>query len=171
MIYLAVDSGMRWGELIGLQRKKLDFANRRVQVVDQLVRTAEMFHRTEPKTFALVRSITISRMTAEIIGSHLERYAGVGRDGLVLPNAAGNPLAESSFYVPLQERTGIVRYQAALPRPSPHQRGVGYRWRSAPEGNPSAHGTFVDRRHARSLWALTAEPRRSALGERRTRQW
>ena len=39
MIYLAVDSGMRWGELIGLQRKNLDLANRRARVVDQLVRT------------------------------------------------------------------------------------------------------------------------------------
>ena len=98
MIYLAVDSGMRWGELIGLQRKNLDLANRRVRVVDQLVRTADgKFHRTEPKTSASVRSITISRMTAEILASHLERYAGVGRDGLVFPNTAGNALAESSF--------------------------------------------------------------------------
>ena len=100
MIYLAVDSGMRWGELIGLQRKNLDLANRRVRVVDQLVRTADgKFHRTEPKTSASVRSIRISRMTAEILTSHLERHAGPGRDGLVFPNTAGNPLAESSFYV------------------------------------------------------------------------
>ena len=100
MIYLAVDSGMRWGELIGLQRKNLDLANRRARVVDQLVRTADgKFHRTEPKTSASVRSIRISRMTAEILTSHLERHAGPGRDGLVFPNTAGNPLAESSFYV------------------------------------------------------------------------
>ena len=100
MIYLAVDSGMRWGELIGLQRKNLDLANRRVRVVDQLVRPVDgAFHRTQPKTSASIRSITISRMTAEILASHLERYAGVGRDGLVFPNTAGNPLAESSYYV------------------------------------------------------------------------
>ena len=54
MIFLAVDSGMRWGELIGLKRKNLDLANRRVRVVDQLVRTADgMFHRTQPKTSGL----------------------------------------------------------------------------------------------------------------------
>ena len=83
-IYLAVDSGMCRGELIGLQPKNLDLANRRVRVVDQLVRTADgQFHRTEPKTSASVRSITISRMTAEILASHLERYAGVGRDAVV----------------------------------------------------------------------------------------
>jgi integrase len=36
---------------------------------------------------------------ASILAPHLERFAGVGRDGLVFPNTAGNPLAESSFYV------------------------------------------------------------------------
>ncbi len=117
MIYLAVDSGMRWGELIGLQRKNLGFANRRVRIVDQLVRTADgKFHRTEPKTRASVRSITISRMTAEVLASHLERYAGPGRDGLMFPDTAGNPLTESSFYVhhfkKAQVATGLkLRFQ------------------------------------------------------------
>ena len=90
---------MRWGELIGLQRKNLDVVNRRVRVVEQLVRTQDgKFHRKAPKTSAGVRSITISRMTAEVMTSHLERFAGTGPDGLVFPNTAGNPLAESSFY-------------------------------------------------------------------------
>ena len=112
MIYLAVDSGMPWGELIGLQRKNLDVVNRRVRVVDQLVRTQDgKFHRKAPKTSAGVRSITISRMTAEVMTSHLERFAGTGPDGLVFPNTAGNPLAESSFYAhhfkKAQESTGL----------------------------------------------------------------
>lgn len=48
---------MRWGELIGLQRKNLDVVNRRVRVVDQLVRTADgKFHRKAPKTSARSRS-------------------------------------------------------------------------------------------------------------------
>ena len=99
-IYLAVDAGMRWGELIGLQRKNLDVANGRVRVVDQLVRTADgKFHRKAPKTTASVRSITISRITADVLSDDLTRFAGSGPDGLVFPNTAGNPLAESSFYI------------------------------------------------------------------------
>ena len=71
-----------------------------MRVVDQLVRTADgTFHLTQPTTSASVRSTTISRVTAEILASHLERHAGPGRDGLVFPNTAGNPLAESSFHV------------------------------------------------------------------------
>ena len=47
---------MRWGELIGLQRKNLDVVNRRVRVVEQLVRTQDgKFHRKAPKTSAGVR--------------------------------------------------------------------------------------------------------------------
>ena len=98
MIYLAVDAGMRWGELIGLQRKNLDLANRRVRVVDQLVRTADgKFHRKAPKTSASVRSNTISRMPDDVLADQLTRFAGSGRDGLVFPSTTGNPLAESSF--------------------------------------------------------------------------
>ena len=41
----------------------------------------------------------MSRMTAEVMTSHLERFAGTGPDGLLFPNTAGNPLAESSFYI------------------------------------------------------------------------
>lgn len=98
-IYLAVDSGMRWGELIGLQRKNVDIATRKVRVVDQLVRTADrQFIRKAPKTTASIRSITISKATADLLADHLDRFAAPGRDGLVFPNTAGKPLAESSFY-------------------------------------------------------------------------
>src|SRR5487761_796631 len=38
LIYLAVDSGMRWSELIGLRQSRLDLLHRKVRVTDQLVR-------------------------------------------------------------------------------------------------------------------------------------
>lgn len=99
LIYLALDSGMRWSELIGLRRRNVDLHRRKVRVTEQLVRldTGE-FHRKEPKTAAGTRSITISPVTAGILADHLERFAADGPDGLVFPNAAGNPIASSSFY-------------------------------------------------------------------------
>ena len=99
LIYLAVDSGMRWSELIGLRRSKLDLRTRKVRVTEQLVRleTGEWL-RKEPKTPASVRSITLSSVTAEIVARHLEQLASPGPDGLVFPNAAGNPLAAASFW-------------------------------------------------------------------------
>ncbi len=99
LIYLAVDSGMRWSELIGLRRSKLDLRTRKVRVTEQLVRleTGEWL-RKEPKTPASVRSITLSSVTAEILARHLERLASTGPDGLVFPDAAGNPIAAASFW-------------------------------------------------------------------------
>jgi site-specific recombinase XerC len=98
LIYLAVDSGMRWSELIGLRRSKLDLRVRKVRVTEQLIRLESgEWLRKEPKTPASVRSITLSSVTAEILARHLERFAAPGPDGLVFPNAAGNPIAAASF--------------------------------------------------------------------------
>ena len=38
LIYLAVDSGMRWSELVGLRRSRLDLRTRKVRVTEQLIR-------------------------------------------------------------------------------------------------------------------------------------
>jgi integrase len=97
-IYLAVDSGMRWSELVGLRRSRVDLRRRKVRVTDQLVQLEDRsWLRKEPKTSAGLRSITISPVTAEVLGDHVERFAQQGPDGLVFPNAAGNPLSASSF--------------------------------------------------------------------------
>ncbi|MFN0026841.1 MAG: tyrosine-type recombinase/integrase [Acidimicrobiales bacterium] len=98
LIYVAVDSGMRWSELVGLRRSRVDCSRRKVRVTDQLVRlnTGE-FVRQEPKTAAGVRSITIANATATVLSSHLERFSQPGPDGLVFPNGAGKPLSASSF--------------------------------------------------------------------------
>ncbi len=97
LIYLAVDAGMRWSELVGLRRARVDLRNRKVRVTEQLVRLdSGEWLRKEPKTGASVRSITISPFTAEVLAGHLERFAVPGLDGLVF--GAGKPVAESSFW-------------------------------------------------------------------------
>jgi integrase len=99
LIYLAVDSGMRWSELIGLRRAKLDLRLHKVRVTEQLIRLESgEWVRKEPKTPASVRSITISSVTAELLAEHLERFASTGTDGLVFPNAADHPIAAASFW-------------------------------------------------------------------------
>jgi integrase len=99
LIYLAVDTGMRWSELIGLRRSKLDVHRCKVRVTEQLIRLETgVWVRKEPKTPASVRSITISPVTAEIMVDHSERFAAVGPDGLVFPNSAMNPISSSSFW-------------------------------------------------------------------------
>src|SRR3546814_6584908 len=74
LIYVAVDSGMRWSELIGLRRRSVDLSTRKIRVTDQLVQLSDRsFLRKEPKTAAGVRSITIAPFTASLLGAHLDR--------------------------------------------------------------------------------------------------
>lgn len=113
LIYLAVDSGMRWGELIGLRRSKVDLAARKVRVTEQLIRLgAGEWLRKEPKTPNSVRSITVSSFTANVLAEHLERFPSQGPDGLVFTNTAGHPLISSSFrthaFAPALSRAGLA---------------------------------------------------------------
>lgn len=99
LIYLAVDSGMRWSELVGLRRSKVDLRRRKVRVTEQLIRLESgEWLRKETKTAAGVRSITISTETAEILAEHLRRFSEPDLDALVFVNKAGNPLISSSFW-------------------------------------------------------------------------
>ncbi|MEJ7585139.1 MAG: site-specific integrase [Acidimicrobiales bacterium] len=99
LIYLAVDSGMRWSELVGLRRARVDLRRRKVRVTEQLIRLeAGEWLRKETKTAAGVRSITISVATAEILADHIERFCEHGPDALVFRNKAGNPIISSSFW-------------------------------------------------------------------------
>jgi integrase len=99
LIYLAVDSGMRWSELVGLRRAKVDLQRRKVRVTEHLIRLESgEWLRKETKTAAGVRSITISAETAKILAAHIERYTAPALDALVFPNSAGKPLMLSTFW-------------------------------------------------------------------------
>ena len=98
MIYLALDSGMRWSELVGLRRSQVDLLRRKVRVTEQLVELNDRARlRKEPKTTAGVRSITISKLTAGMLAAHLEAFGRADPDSLVFTTAAGTPISHSSF--------------------------------------------------------------------------
>jgi integrase len=87
LIHVAVDSGMRWSELVGLRRSKVDTVNCKIRVTEQLVQLADRsFLRKEPKTSAGVRSITISAFTNDLLLRHMEIYTRPEPDALVFAN-------------------------------------------------------------------------------------
>ncbi len=111
LIYLAVDSGMRWSELVGLRRARLDLPRRKVRVTEQLVRLhSGEFQRREPNTAARVRSITVSRFTAYVLTDHLDRFAGPGPDGRYGPKPGG----QRSAFSAVRAATGCARYNGSL---------------------------------------------------------
>lgn len=58
-IYFAVDTGMRWSELVGLRRGDVDLSARKVRVTSHLVRLESgKWLRKEPKTPASLRRLT-----------------------------------------------------------------------------------------------------------------
>ena len=152
LIYVAVDSGMRWSELVGLRRASVDLANRKIRVTDQLVQLEDRsFLRKEPKTAAGVRSITISPFTAGCWPA-TSTFRQPGPDASRVPNAAGNPMSSSSFltnHFAKAQRGG--RHVVPVPRPTPHERRPGHRGRRPPQGDPVPDGPLVDQRDPRPL--------------------
>ncbi len=113
LIYLGVDSGMRWSELVGLRRGKLDLRLGKMRATEQLIRLSSgEWLRKEAKTPSATRSITISPFTVEVLTDHVERFSGQGPDGLVFANSAERPLISSSFwnnhFTPAQRRAGVA---------------------------------------------------------------
>lgn len=135
LIYLALDAGMRWSELIGLRRGHVEQERRKVRVTEQLVELADRSRvRRQPKTSAGVRSITISATTASILGRHLEAYTAPDADALVFTNGAGGAISHSSFQThhlkPAMENAGVrcasticaTRALRSRSRPAPTRR-------------------------------------------------
>ena len=90
---------MRWSELVGLRRGKVDLRNRKIRVTEQLVQLEDRsWLRKEPKTSAGVRSITLVAVHGDRCSPSTSSGSPLrDRTALVFPNAAGNPLSSSSF--------------------------------------------------------------------------
>ena len=99
LIYVAIDTGMRWSELVGLRRGEVDVVRRKVRVTEQLVQLDDgAWSAARPKTSAGVRTITISPAPPAMLGEHLDRLRPpTTPDALVFTNGAGKPLQHSSF--------------------------------------------------------------------------
>jgi integrase len=89
---------MRWSELIGLRRSKVDLRGRKIRVTEQLVQMEDgSFVRKEPKTGASVRAISLSEAMTALLVEHTREFSAAGPDALVFSNGAGNPISSSSF--------------------------------------------------------------------------
>jgi integrase len=97
LIYVALDTGMRWSELVGL-RSSVDIERRKVRVVEQLVQLDDGSRvRRQPKTDSGIRTVTISAAVAAMLSAHIDRFVPPEPDALVFANGAGQPLSHSSF--------------------------------------------------------------------------
>ena len=112
LYYLAVTTGLRQGELLGLKWADFDWENKRFQVQRQLQRiTGKGLVFSEPKTKTGKRSIAFGNITIEILRRHQEilfiqkRNSGDRwkENNLVFPSTIGTPLSPRNLIRQFEE--------------------------------------------------------------------
>lgn len=108
LYYLAIDTGMRQGELLALRWS--DIVDGTIRIQRSLDQHSGSF--TAPKTAAARRPVALSRETQRVLLEHRERQAASGCSGpLVFTNADGGPLRPSNYqrrsFKPLLKKAGI----------------------------------------------------------------
>jgi integrase len=97
LVLVAGYGGLRWGELVGLRRRRVDLAGARIRVVEQLAEVAGKFIVSPPKTAAGQRVVVLPAVAVAALADHLDDYATPGPDGLVFPSGRGTYLQRSNF--------------------------------------------------------------------------
>jgi integrase len=119
LFWLAVTTGMRQGEILGLKWSDLEWVNKRLHVQRQLQRLKnEGLVFSEPKTSAGKRVIVLSQSVIEKLREHLalqqqeRQYAGDKweENDLIFPNVDGKPQHQRYVYQDFKDtlkRTGL----------------------------------------------------------------
>jgi integrase len=97
LVYTAALAGLRWGELTGLRRRRVDLLHRTVTVAEQLTEVNGHHDVAPPKSEAGARTVALPTFVAEALDAHLERWAEPGPEGLVFPAPQGGPMRRSNF--------------------------------------------------------------------------
>jgi integrase len=112
---LAVTTGMRQGELCGLQWEDVDLQRGTVQVRHQLQEVSGRLALVEPKTARSRRLVVLPALAVMALLEHRERMRAEGKppDGFVFTAPEGGPLRKSNLrrrsFEPLLQRAGLPR--------------------------------------------------------------
>ena len=98
LVLLAVGTGLRQGEVLGLTVPEVDFLRREVHVRHQLVSVpGTPYHLGPPKTPSSRRVVPAPDFVLESLGRHVGTHPR-GPWDLVFANTAGAPVSRSSFH-------------------------------------------------------------------------
>jgi integrase len=96
LVFLAAYGGLRFGELAGLRRRRVDLLRGRVVMIETLVEANGRFILGEPKTQRSRRTVPLPRVVVEL-DNHLQSYVGTTPDALVFTGEKGAPLRRAGF--------------------------------------------------------------------------
>jgi integrase len=174
---LAIHTGLRQGELLGLKWDDVDLDDGSLQVRRTLAITKNGSVFTSPKTSGSRRSVKLTQRATEALRSHLERQLGeIDRGGLALERERPHiRFRDGRTPQPTQPHPALV--QAApeaggatghpFPRPPPHVRHAAPHPQCEPEDSVRDARTFVHSHYPRHLFPRAAEhagPGRSSDG-------
>jgi integrase len=95
-VYVAAYGGLRWAELAGLRRKRVNLLRRRLHIAEtlsevrgQLIWTGTKNHHT--------RDVALPGFVVDGLAQHLNRYTAPEPDALVFTTDSGTPLRSPNF--------------------------------------------------------------------------
>ena len=97
LVLVAAFGGLRWGELVGLRRKRVDLEHGTVTVAEQLLEVNGAFSVGPPKSAAGRRTVVHPAAVVEALAEHLARYTAKSPEAFVFLSSQGTHLRRSNF--------------------------------------------------------------------------
>jgi integrase len=97
LVLVAAFGGLRWGELAGLRRRRVDLKRGIVTVAEQLVEVNGAFSVGPPKSTAGCRTVTLPAAVVDVLAEHLAHYTAPSPDAFVFLSSQGGHLRRSNF--------------------------------------------------------------------------
>ncbi|MGH2855666.1 MAG: site-specific integrase, partial [Solirubrobacteraceae bacterium] len=109
---LAVTTGLRQGELLGLQVDDIDLEAGTLSVRHQLTEVAGKLELTEPKTSAGRRQVVLPKLAVAALATHRDRLRTEGSESpWLFPDRRGGPIRKSNLrrksFEPLLKKAGL----------------------------------------------------------------
>lgn len=115
LVLLGAWSGLRYGELAGLTRQRIDLLHGVVDVREQLVQTADgRRFLAAPKTSAGVRSVVLPPHLVPAIKAHLDEYVDASPTAMLFTGSKGATLERSNFrnvWLAALDAAGVPHYR------------------------------------------------------------
>jgi integrase len=103
MVQTAIETGLRWGELIALKPRHIDFGRRQLTVEETIVEVSKKHSPTGerylPKPYPKdnePRTSGVRQGWLDHVAAHIDQH-GIGRDDLLFTTTTGTPLSRDTF--------------------------------------------------------------------------
>jgi integrase len=117
MVETAIETGMRWGELIALRPRHVDFLRRQLTVEETIVEVSKRHSPTGERMIVKpypkdneARTFGVREQWLDAIAEHISSR-GIGRDQLLFATEAGTPISRNTFrtrvWLPAVKASGL----------------------------------------------------------------